>query len=149
MNFTYNGLNYRADNGLHLIQENDKEEYLDYSIIITLLHPNYIWLYAEEGSYQGDFFAIGYDDEGKFYFIQGSFGSCSGCDWLQSVDSAEEGAKLLNHFKKEIIMKPNREEMITYIKQTQLNVSYRDNVTLKKLIKALEHRYNMEKNNDA
>jgi len=114
---------------------------LDYKDLISLLHPNYVWLYAEDKNYQGNYYAVGYDDVGKFYFIQGSFGSCSGCDWLQSIKTIEEGIKLVTYIKKDIIMKPTREEMITYLKQTLWNTSLDDNSTINILIEALERRY--------
>lgn len=39
--------------------------------------------YEEFGSYQGDYVAINADDK-RFFAYVGSFGSCSGCDWLEA-----------------------------------------------------------------
>ena len=39
--------------------------------------------YQEYGSYQGDYLAILKDEE-NLYVYKGSYGSCSGCDWLES-----------------------------------------------------------------
>lgn len=39
--------------------------------------------YKEYGSYQGDYIAI-LGDNDNVYLYRGSYGSCSGCDWLEA-----------------------------------------------------------------
>jgi hypothetical protein len=138
--FIFDGYLFTASSGLSVTNKDGSKQYLNYSSIIEFLHPDKIWLYAEDGDYQGNLYAVGYDQKGKFYFIQGSFGSCSGCDWLQSIDTEEEAIKLLNYYKKDVIEKPNIDEMITYLKETTGNISFDDKGSVEKLIHALEQR---------
>jgi len=37
--------------------------------------------------YQGEYFYFGEDGEGKVYFLNSGYGSCSGCDALQACDT--------------------------------------------------------------
>jgi hypothetical protein len=98
-----------------------QEEYLDYTTMIERLHPHVKWQFEEDQDYQGDFFGCGHDIDNNFYFIQGSFGSCSGCDWLQGISTDIEAREILNHFYKEVIVKPNWKEMKAYISDTKGN----------------------------
>jgi len=111
----------------------------DYDDIICALHPDVDWLAVYDDGYQGDFFYCGTDGE-KWYFIEGYFGSCSACDWLQGVvesESIDEWYELLTHFKKTIIVKNTKEEIIEYMKQTKENaVSTAD--LLEKLIEKVK-----------
>jgi hypothetical protein len=61
------------------------------------LIANYIggtlWSYNEYGSYQGDYIAVIYKDSNLLLY-KGSFGSCSGCDWLQNYDEEISGEEI-------------------------------------------------------
>ena len=48
-----------------------------------------LWSYAEYGSYQGDYIALIYKDSNLLIY-KGSYGSCAGCDWLQSLHEDED-----------------------------------------------------------
>ena len=123
----------------HKVWNHDKKEwdylYSSYNELIEMLHPDVSWTFEMDNDYQGDFFTAGTDGQ-DWYFIQGSFGSCGGCDWLQSVfDSSDIGGflELLTHYKKTVIVKPSRAELIAYMEQTLQNVSW-SRGTLKTLI---------------
>lgn len=47
-------------------------------------------LTAELGDYSGDYLTILRDNLGRFGFLSFGYGSCSGCDSLQSCESLEE-----------------------------------------------------------
>lgn len=106
---------WKIDWGLRLLNEDGTSEY-GYAKIIEGLHPNIkSWVWEEEDDYQGDFYGLGLDDKKHYCFISGSFGSCSGCDWLQSIDSVEEALKFLSHYKKVVIKKESKKLMEKYL----------------------------------
>jgi len=127
--FKLHGQQWKVGYGIN----DEKGSSLSYQEIIKKLHPKIHWYYEQDDDYQGDFFVAGYDKRNHWFFIQGSFGSCSGCDWLESIDTEEEAIKFLNHFKKEIIEKPSKKAIIKYMLETSLNVSWSKD-TLKKLV---------------
>ncbi len=109
-----------------------------YQSVIEKLHRGHKWYFVEDADYSGDFFACGIPiyNKDEYLFIQGSFGSCSGCDWLYSIKSVKEAEEFLNHFKKEVIRKKTRQEIIEYMKGTIQNVH--ESKTLMELIKQIE-----------
>jgi len=109
---------------------------LEYNDIIKILHPTVNWFFEEDEDYQGDFYGCGYDADKYWYFIEGSFGSCSGCDWLQSLSDEDDAKKFLRHFKNVIIKKASRTEILNYMRDTLVNKG-RGN-SLQKLIKTVE-----------
>jgi hypothetical protein len=46
-------------------------------------------LYVAVGSYQGDFYILGKEDKNYLYY-KGAYGSCSGCDWLESIEAESD-----------------------------------------------------------
>jgi len=71
---------YEIDYGL-------RESYQD---SLRKLHPEITWESVEIGHYDGDIISIGYDIEGNWYYKNNSYGSCSGCDWIQSICTKEK-----------------------------------------------------------
>lgn len=61
-----------------------------YSESLDKLHPHIKWIHVDVGSYQGDIYSLGVDSEGNWYYKNNSYGSCSGCDWLQGISSVED-----------------------------------------------------------
>ena len=57
----------------------------DYGEMLALVNDTTLIYYKETGSYQGEYTAICADKD-RMYIYQGSFGSCSGCDWLEDED---------------------------------------------------------------
>jgi hypothetical protein len=69
---------------------NSKAISLSYESVVNLLHSEIQWFCKYTDDYQGDWFMIGKAKDGKkWFFKDGSFGSCSGCDWLQGIDTKE------------------------------------------------------------
>lgn len=97
------------------------DEDADYEHVLKILHPDLEWFYTQEDNYQGEWFAIGKGDQ--WYFSQGSFGSCSGCDWYLSIYTEEEA---LDYLKKMDIIIPigNDEDAIKYLENEIVNSSY-------------------------
>lgn len=120
------GIEWTLDYGLEANGQS-----LSYQDIIELLHPKIKWLHEQDDDYQGDFYSCGHDS-GKWYFIQGSFGSCSGCDWLQGLEDEKDARNFLSHFKNVVIQKSSKNEMIKYMTETLQNVSEKE--ALEKLI---------------
>lgn len=82
------------------IYKNDKVEFeydvkwglnIEYSESLKLLHPHITWCSVYIGDYQGDVISIGYDKDMNWYYKMNGYGSCSGCDWVESIDD-EKGA---------------------------------------------------------
>lgn len=56
----------------------------NYGEVLALVNNLELVKFEEDGGYQGEYIAILKDNEKLYYFI-GSYGSCSGCDWLQDI----------------------------------------------------------------
>lgn len=69
--------------------------YLGYEDIIKIAFKAYhnvtpeFLVNVDEGSYQGDSLIIAKDENGQYYYVQWGWGSCSGCDLLESVSGQE------------------------------------------------------------
>lgn len=119
------------------VWRNGKWEYVSYEDLIQLTHTDADWIIEMEDGYQGDYFAVGKRQDCKWLFIQGSFGSCSGCDWLQGLSDLEDAKKIINYHLNDVIVKDSKEEIIAYIQDTKNN-SYWAKDTLDKLIEKLQ-----------
>lgn len=108
-----------------LISPNGEHSAWHYQDIIEGLHPDTDWIFEMENDYQGDFFCCGKTVDNKWKFIQGSFGSCSGCDWLMAACDGRDyfsWYEILSHFKKTVIVKDTKREIVEYMTQTLSNV---------------------------
>jgi len=56
---------------------------MNYGIIISKANNQKLLVYKQFGSYSGDWIAITKNDT-KYYIYKGVYGSCSGCDSLES-----------------------------------------------------------------
>jgi len=56
----------------------------NYGEVLAVLNDLELVSYEEDGGYQGEYKVILTDGNRDFYFF-GSYGSCSGCDWLEDV----------------------------------------------------------------
>ena len=92
--FELAGQKWKFDYDLKVWKDN-KWDYVGYEDLIQLTHTDTEWTIEMEDDYQGDYFAVGKRNDNKWLFIQGSFGSCSGCDWLQGLRDLEEAEQLL------------------------------------------------------
>lgn len=122
-------------------------ESLSYGKLARLLFPNVTWFFdKQEGSYSGDWYMVGKDEGGRYYFFSMGYGSCSGCDWLEDALSADpkksrkEIEKIMGSILKTPII-PNKAEALEYAKKFDWQGSYdRDesNPFVKEVITAIE-----------
>lgn len=78
------------------------------------------WFFEEyEGSYQGDFYMLGKKDD-DYYFFTISYGSCSGCDWLQGITDIKGLEELIDEIK-DTTKICKKDEMIEYISKFDWN----------------------------
>lgn len=54
----------------------------NYGDMLAQINQLELIYYKEVGDYSGEYLAILADDE-RMFIYKGSFGSCSGCDWLE------------------------------------------------------------------
>ena len=89
------------------------KRYWNYDELIEDLNPHIEqWLHTIEDDYQGLWFSAGKLGE-QIYFIQGSFGSCSGCDWLQALDGYPD-AEMKETYRKLVPVGTTRAEVIKF-----------------------------------
>lgn len=125
-------------------------EYQNYGSLAALLFPKVRWFFDEqEGSYQGDWFMIGRNED-TFYFFSMGYGSCSGCDWLQGCDTREEMEKLLE----DILATPtfSKENILKHVKKFDWPYYYDEeahNELALKAIKAVEKELSLTSTNTA
>jgi hypothetical protein len=93
----------------------DKIQYCsNYQDFVSLLNPSIDWFFLDQThDYQGDWLCIGYK-KGKYYLKQGYYGSCSGCDWLESIEDKEDALKFLKEMCN-IICIGNKKQAIIYL----------------------------------
>ena len=58
----------------------------DYGELLAQVNGYDLVSFERDGGYQGDYCAVLTDGERLFYYID-SYGSCSGCDWLEDKGS--------------------------------------------------------------
>jgi len=107
-----------------------------YESIIKKVYPNIQWNFSKYGDYQGEWFCFGQDSDG-FWFCQGSFGSCSGCDLIEGVNTIEEAKEAINTVSRKAFIGKTKAEAIQYIRNEQKNLVTYD-VTLEDLIQQLQ-----------
>lgn len=88
------------------------DDYLDYSQVIDSLGFETV-IQEDVGSYQGDSYLLLKDNE-YYGFLQFGWGSCSGCDWLQSCSNLEEVEELRLHLWNGIKWFDNSKEALDY-----------------------------------
>ncbi len=85
-----------------------------YEDLVKEVYPDVNWFFDQyEGSYQGDFYMLGKKDD-EYYFFTMNYGSCSGCDWLESIRDYEELQKLIDAIPENVQIK-NRKDMVDYV----------------------------------
>lgn len=98
---------------------------LRYTELIIESYPKYKWFTTEQNDYQGEWFAIGYDPRTEhYYFSQGSFGSCSGCDWYQSIHTEAEAEEYIDKMQ-QIIDIGEKDDAIKYL-TNEINTTWND-----------------------
>jgi len=64
----------------------------NYGEMLGLVNGMELLEYYTIGSYQGSYIAI-FSDDHRIFFYEDSFGSCSGCDWLEDQAIGTDGKK--------------------------------------------------------
>lgn len=85
------------------------------------------WVTTRDNDYQGCWFAVGFDGD-RYWYNQGDFGSCGGCDWLYSINgNIEEYKDFLRAMKLLTPIGNTKEQAITYLQRENENlVTYSD-----------------------
>jgi hypothetical protein len=100
--------------------ENKDGTSVAYEDLVKDRHPNVDWFFEEyEGSYQGDFYMLGKSD-GKYYFFTISYGSCSGCDWLDSIETYDKLEELIAEIDGKVLVK-SRDDMKNWLDKYDFN----------------------------
>lgn len=135
--FDFNGRRYYVDTYGGIAT--DEFAYgIDYGEAVELANPGIDWNHGRGGSYQGEWMSVGRDDEGRYWLVEGSFGSCSGCDWLQRIDSVPDAEAFLRAMTQRALIGDNLDKAIAYLNATRENSSYNDkNEAIDELIAAL------------
>jgi len=90
-----------------------------YESTLEKLFPEKTWIYEkEEEDYQGEWFAVGFDESG-YYFHQGSFGSCEGCDMLMGIESESDAIEFFTIMNRLTPIGRSLDEAISYLNKTQ------------------------------
>lgn len=56
----------------------------NYGEVLAAVNNMELVSFEEDGGYQGEYLAVLKNEDRLFYYID-SYGSCSGCDWLEDV----------------------------------------------------------------
>jgi hypothetical protein len=125
--FLFKGIEFEIDDGL------DES----YESLLIKLFPEKTWIYEEEDDYQGEWFAVGVDESG-YWFHQGSFGTCSGCDVLQGIEEEAEAIEYLTIMNRLTPIGKSVDEAVAYLEQTKANVWNSASDAIDKIIKTLQ-----------
>lgn len=64
----------------------------NYGEMFAQIHDMQLVSFETDGGYQGDYLVVLKDEEKKkLYYYIGSYGSCSGCDWLEAEKDYSTG----------------------------------------------------------
>jgi hypothetical protein len=108
-----------------------------YKSTLKKLFPEKKWIFKKENDWQGEWFAVGIDDSG-YYFHQGCFGSCSGCDMLLGIDTKQKAIEFLTLMNRITPIGKTKDEAISYLKQTRENTWDEGKEVIDEVIKQLE-----------
>lgn len=129
--FTFKNIEFGVGFGLEY-----KEDIPSYGRILSLLFPEKAWLYEEEGDYQGQWFAVGIDESG-YWFHQGDFGSCSGCDTIQGISSVSDAVEFLTIMNRLTPIGASATEAVAYLEKTNANMWSGASEAIEKIIAQL------------
>lgn len=129
------------------IKSATEEVYLSYGGLARALYPDVEWFFdQQEGSYTGDWYMVGKDEKGQYYFFSQSYGSCSGCDDLEHAlyDTLDVAKKEIGEIIDEILktpILPNKKAALEYAQKFDWHNQYdRDQHTplVKEVLEAIE-----------
>lgn len=94
---------------------------LDYEEALDELHKDVDWFHERLGDYQGELVHVGKDKEGNYVYKNNSYGSCSGCDWVQGIDTEEEAIEYLKSMEHYDVVTKDKEKFIEYLEKEVRN----------------------------
>lgn len=98
------------------IQNSDYQTCCDYGNLLKIaLGEDALLLYMQDEDYQGNWTAL-VTDGVLIGLVQGSFGSCEGCDWLLSAESAQERVDIIHEYLKSVRTFKTWEDLANYIR---------------------------------
>jgi hypothetical protein len=106
------------------IEEQEKDYFFgpsNYEPIINEIGN--VLIQVDDEDYQGDS-RILYEKDGKYGFLIFGWGSCSGCDALQSCNSIKEIQDLIDDLLNDVKWFDSLEDLKTYFKQKDWKLDY-------------------------
>lgn len=97
---------------------------IGYEQLVNIANPDLVWIYSTEDDYQGDWFAVGKGErfgQKGFFFCTGSYGSCTGCDFLEGCTSKQQFIEYAEGLKRLEYMGETKEQAIKYLNDKQNN----------------------------
>jgi hypothetical protein len=147
--FTFRGITFHVDTfgGIRYVPKPDDRGFGEsvtiwYTNILDLLYPDYQWYTTTANDYQGEWFAVGLDPNGKWWYHQGSYGSCSGCDWLQGISTVDEAIAFMESMSRVICIGDDVDNVIEYLRRELRNLPW--GCDLRALIAQLCDEYGTE-----
>jgi hypothetical protein len=123
--FKYKGEEWYVGYGLEerTVDSDGNPWYLSvsYESVIQRLHPDKKWFFGFGGDYQGDWVAVGHKEREGWFAHYGSYGSCSGCDWLQGVSTIDEAIEFLKHHDVLMPIGQTWDEALSYLLKSKEN----------------------------
>lgn len=94
-----------------------------YESSLKKLHPDIKWKHVDiTNGYQGDIVSLGVDKEGVWYYKNNSYGSCSGCDWIQGISSETEAIEFYRNQENLDKLGTNKLKVIEYLENEIKNL---------------------------
>ena len=105
--------------------ENERYSYFcDYSRLLDSFEYE-ILIQVDDQDYQGDSRVLFFDKSvGRYGYLNFGWGSCSGCDALQSCTSLKEVEKLRDSLHTSIIWQDSKEEMLAFFQNRDWETQY-------------------------
>ncbi len=118
----------------------------NYEEWIQRINPDFIWYFAQHDRYKfytGEWFAVGVSSFNQWVFHNGSYGSCSGCDWLHSISTVEDAIIFLKAMSMVQVIAYSRRTAIDYLRRERENKWEKASVVIGKLIRSILTSYNI------
>jgi hypothetical protein len=96
--FEFNGKTFRIGDFGGIEVKIEPWKNIDYGQAVEEVNPRMVWFHGRGGSYEGEWLSVGYEygpAPRKWYAVNGSFGSCSGCDTMEALRDANGAMEFL------------------------------------------------------
>ena len=92
-------------------------ENYSYGSSLVELHPDIKWKSVRSGDYQGDVWSVGLGKDGNWYYKNNSYGSCSGCDWIEGMDGEEDATEFFKSQESLDCIGKDKDKVKEYLKK--------------------------------